>query len=531
MENHFLPFLQAASLGTRLAHRKYITVIVPNDKRAVTQGGFVNELRAQTDRAQRPDDRDPVSPLSAEVAGFVSRTRFDDLPAGTVHAAERSLLDAVGVSLAAAAVGDGCRAFAELVIAEGGRADSTVLGHGARVPAAAAALANGAFAHAVDFEDAYDPAPSHPNAQAIPAVLAIAERDGLSGAQVVTAVAVGCDLTCRLARAVGSSLARFGWYPPPILGGLGAAAACANLLELDARQVLDALSIALNQLAASGEVMNSPESVVRAVRDAFPAQAAVRAAELAQRGVRGYGRPLDGHKGFFATFARGEWEPAHLSDDLGVRFAGEEVSFKPWPSCRGTHAFIEAALAARTTLRPEEIESVVLTGAPIVEMLAVPPAVKQAPRNAIDAKFSVQFCVATALETGSVTLDSFGADALRHPGVADLARRIEVVIDEDRGTPAGLGGGRLRLVLRDGSTREHFVAEPAGGPGNPIADASLREKFAACAAMAPRPMEPSELARAAGNLLALATIPNVRPVLAALGGEPAAVTGDARQNS
>ncbi len=471
-----------------------------------------------------------MTTLSAEVAEFVSGTCFSDLPAATVHAAERSLLDAVGVSLAAAGIGDGCRAFAELVIGEGGRADSTVLGHGVRVPAAAAALANGAFAHAADFEDAYDPAPSHPNAQTIPAVLALAERDGLSGAQLVTAVAVGCDLTCRLARAVGSELARSGWYPPPIVGGLGAAAACANLLGLGGRGVLDALSIALSQLATSGEVINSSNSVMRAIRDAFPAQAAVRAAELALRGVRGYERPLEGDKGFFATFARGNYDPAQVSDDLGVRFAGEDVSFKPWPSCRGTHPFIEAALAVRATLRPAEIEAVLLTGTPIVEMLARPAAVRQMPGTAIDAKFSVQFCVATALETGSVTLQSFDAHALRHPGVLELARRIEVVIDAGDGALTGLGGGRLRITLRDGSTREHVVAEPAGGPGNPISDASLREKFAACATLAPRPMKPAELARAAGDLLALAAIQDVRPLLCVLGGERATVMSNARQN-
>jgi 2-methylcitrate dehydratase PrpD len=454
--------------------------------------------------------------LSAQLAEFARSTRFADLPEAAVHAAERSLLDAVGVSLAATTLGEGCEAFADLVIGEGGRADATVLGFGVRVPAAQAALANGAFAHALDFEDAYDAAPSHPNAQTIPAVLALAERGGLAGTELLTGIAVGCDITCRVAHSVGSSLARAGWYPPPIVGGIGATFACANLLGLDARQTLDAVSIALGQITASGEVMNSPHSVMRGVRDAFPAQAAVRAVDLARRGVRGYDRPLEGNRGFFAAYARGEFDPAALTTNLGVEFAGERVSFKPWPSCRGTHSFIEGCLALRSQVALDDVVAVELTGAPLNLMLAEPVAAKAAPTNAIDAKFSLPFTVATALVDGAVTLRSFDRDALRRRPVLDLARRVTFTADPALDAPSRMATGRTLLRLADSSVREHTVLTPLGSPDAQLADHWLVEKFVACAALAARPLDTERARACARQLLHMRDCQSVVAVMSSL---------------
>src|SRR5690606_9040855 len=159
------------------------------------------------------------------------------------------------------------RSVAALAIADGGTAESSVFGWSERIPAAAAAFANGAYAHALDFEDAIDGLPIHPNAQIVPAVLAVAEARDLSGADVVRALAVGCDLGVRIAAAAGSQIEARGWYPPPILGAIGAVGALANLVGLDARTTLDALSLALMQVTASGEAGLSPRSTIRGIRD------------------------------------------------------------------------------------------------------------------------------------------------------------------------------------------------------------------------------------------------------------------------
>ena len=292
--------------------------------------------------------------VSSALAHHVVSAQFEDLSPAAVEATRKSLLDALGVSLGASGLGEGCAVFAAQAIACGGKPESTILGFSTKVPAAMAAFANGSMAHALDFEDAFDGAPVHPNAAVVPAALAVAQAiGGVSGKELLLALAVGCDLVCRLGVALTANLDSYGWYPPPILSAFGAAAAAARLLRLTETQVLDAFSLVLCQATCSAELKYSPNSVIRAVRDAFPAQAGVVAAQLAQRGVSGFERPFEGNAGFFATFARGNYDPQLLLRGLGREFLGERISFKPWPSCRGTHAFIECALkiAAATASR------------------------------------------------------------------------------------------------------------------------------------------------------------------------------------
>ena len=180
-------------------------------------------------------------------------------------------------------------------------------------PPAAAALANGALSHALDYEDAFDAAPVHPNASLIPAVLALAQaRAPVSGRELIAAVAVGCDLACRMGLSLRQPLEQGGWYPPPILGAVGAVAGAARLLRLSPRQLLDAWSLLLLQNSCSGEIIHSPDSTIRAVREAFPAQAAVNCVLLAEAGIQGFSAPLEGTAGFFRLFAGGNYSVEEL---------------------------------------------------------------------------------------------------------------------------------------------------------------------------------------------------------------------------
>jgi len=452
--------------------------------------------------------RHAATRVSAVLADFIAELTPDAVPAAALQSAALSLLDGVGVALAASRLGEGCEDFAALAIEAGGRADATVIGHGARVPAQAAALANGSMSHALDFEDSIDGVAVHPHAQVLPAVLALAEQRDIGGARLLASIALGCDITVRLGRSTGDALADRGWYPPPILGGLGATAACAFLVGLNSRQVLDALSLALHQVTASGEIKHSPASIVRGVRDGFAAQAAVQSVQLAERGVRGFDRPLDGESGFFATFAGGEYDPRALLDGLGRRWAGVATSFKPWPSCRGTHAFVQAALEARTRTRVDEILEVTLEGAPVNEMLAVPLAAKQRPTSAIDAKFSLPFTVATALVRGGVTLESFSPASLQSVDVLRVAERIRYV-----GDPSGrfaMTAGRMSIRTSAGTSIVLEVEHPRGNPTDPIPVSELREKFVSCAAEAIIPFTRDRAESVADSILAVAAAPRLR---------------------
>lgn len=421
--------------------------------------------------------------LSGAVVETTAAIRFADLDPDVVRAAQLSLLDAVGVSLAATRSDEGATSFTELVLAEGGRADATVLGTGRRVPAASAAFANGALAHALDFEDSIDGIPVHPNAQSIPALLALAEQRDLSGRQLLAAIAVACDVAARLAAAAGSRIGERGWYPPPILGALGATVGAANLVGLSPARTLDALSLAISQTTASGEVKHSPRSVIRAVRDGFASHAAVRSVELAERGITGFDAPLEGQKGFFATYAGGEYDADAILDGLGETFWGTRVSFKPWPSCRGTHPFVEGAIDLRDHFALDDIDRVVLLGAPVNRMLAEPIESKRRPTEAINAKFSLPFTVASALIHGDITFESYTDRALRDPRVMALAERIDFVPDRTKDNDASMTHGEITVHLSDGRALHRDIRTPRGNPASPIGVAGLREKFSTCAAL------------------------------------------------
>jgi 2-methylcitrate dehydratase PrpD len=421
-----------------------------------------------------------TAPVSQAIAAHVAAARFENLTPAAVTAAKRSLLDAVGVMLAASGLGEDCDAFVEL--AEPG--PCAILGHGRGASVLTAALANGSLAHALDYEDALDGAPIHPNAAIVPAALAVAQHlGGVSGERLLTALAVGCDLTCRLGMALTTNPDDHGWYPPPILGAQGAAAAAAVLLGLDASQTVQAFALALGPSAMTAEFKRTPDSTLRAVRDAFATHAGVLGALLAARDVRAFDQPFEGQAGLFAQFSRSPFRAEVLLDGLGHRWWGEEVSFKPWPSCRGTHAAIEAALRLRADVNPSDVQAIRLTGGPVQRMLAEPRVEKQAPATAIDAKFSLPFTVGLALAHGAVTLDSF--ETLDDPSALAVARLVGFRVGDGL-TMADATGIVLEATIA-GEVRTYDVPVPLGHPSRPLDAAAMLAKFDDCARRARNP--------------------------------------------
>lgn len=434
--------------------------------------------------------------ISDAICAHVAGARFDGLSAATVKAAKRVLLDATGVMLGASGAAPEAAPFVELAAGQGA-GPCAILGTGRTASAPLAALANGALAHALDYEDAFDLAPGHPNASLVPALIALAQAEGgINGRCFLTALAVGGDLACRIGLAVGTALDPGGWYPPPIVAAFGAVAGAANLLGLGPGGVRDALSLMLCQTTMPGEIKHSARTELRAVREAFPAQAAVTSALLARSGVKGFEEPLEGRGGFFALFTRGDYDAAPLLGELGTRWWIEQLTFKPWPSCRGTHAAIDLALALRAEhgLSPDDIAEVHVGIDSLQRMLIEPLARKQAPATAIDAKFSIPFCVAVALVRGAVDLDSFGDDSLRDPVVMAMAARVQKSMTAptwQRG-----GGGALEIVLRDGRRLAGEVDNALGCPQRPLSDAVLSAKFLDCASRAAVPPSGERLADA-----------------------------------
>lgn len=423
--------------------------------------------------------------LSLALARHVVNLEYDDLPAAVVDTTRLCILDTIGVSLAACSLGEAATAFADLAQASAAGA-CTVIGHGIRRSADLAAFVNGSTAHALDYEDTHDGGLVHPTGTALYAALAAAEeRGGVNGAQLLTAVAAGADLTCRLALALADET-RHGWSIRPLLGAYGAAAAAGKIYGLTAEQMVQAFALAFCQATSSTGFMGYSRSHWREMRDAFAARAGVISAQLALRGIQCYDQPFEGAHGLYAQYAQEQCDQDRILRDLGRVFEGANVSFKPWPSCRGTHAFVEAALrlVGDDGVHVQDIARVEARVSPVFRVLTEPIAQKRRPATANDAKFSLPYTIAVALVRRRVDLSAYLPEALTDSAVLAMAEKVECVVDDTLEFADSLQGTlTVHLVGRQQLT--HTVRTPLGHPLRPIEPRQLEQKFLECASFAP----------------------------------------------
>jgi 2-methylcitrate dehydratase PrpD len=451
--------------------------------------------------------------ISATLARHVASAT---VPAEVRAITRRAAIDAIGVMTAASGLGEGCDAFAALARESGESGACTVLGFDFRTSPIMAAFANGAMAHALDFEDTHDATLVHPHAAVVPAALAAAEfAGGVSGREFLDAVAIGADLSCRLALGLTESVEKRGFYFIPMLSAYGAAAAVARVLKLSEAEIVQSLALASCQAVFSDALVSYPASHLRAVRDGFSARAGVTAALLARRGLQAFDRPIEGPGGLYANFARGRFDAARMLNGLGQDYEGAKVSFKPWPSCRGTHAFVEGALSMvrEQAIDADRIERIDITVSPFFAVLCDPPAQKRRPKTAIDAKFSVPFTVAVALGQGDVTLRDFSAERLSDPRLHALADKVHHMV-EPSWTLEQSTRGALTLSLADGRSVTSEVIDPLGHPLNPMDESALRRKVEDCLAVAREPMNGTAVRQLVGRLEELEQVTDMRQVFA-----------------
>lgn len=428
------------------------------------------------------------------LAGFAANLRFEDLPAPLVQVLKRVVLDVVGTTLAGSTLGSGCREFAAVVLEAGGRPEATVLAHGDRIPATAAALVNGALSHALNFDDVF-PGGGHLGVVTLPAAFALAERTGgVDGREFLTAVAAGAEVVARLQMAVrsaddGTSEAKP--QPTQFLGAFAAAVTCARLLRLDQQGVLSAMGHALMQASGNRQVV-AQGAPAKAVYAAFPNQAGVFGALLAQRGLSAECSVLEGVAGLFPTSYANRYVASYLSEGLAERFEMTAVGLKPWPTTGRAHPYIEAGLdIARTPgFDAAAIREVVIAGAPFIRTFCEPIDVRRQPSSPVEAEDSLFYSTAKALCNGAVVLADFQPAGLAQPEVRALGPRMRYEIDPALGTV-----GLLRVAMADGSTHERRVTEPLGSPNNPLNDDQLLAKFHDCAAHSLTPIPRDRLDR------------------------------------
>src|SRR5271169_4872148 len=434
------------------------------------------------------EDRNPWEKTMTDdaawpLARYVCHTGYADLPASAVESARRDILDTFGCMLG----GSGSPGIDQLfaVIARwGGREESRVLLRGTRLPAPQAALLNASMGHALDFDDTLDTGGSiHPGVSVLAAGLAIADRLGdVSGRDLLLAVALGLDVSCRIAFA--STVDR-GWHRTATIGVFGATAAAGKLLGLTAEQMLNAFGIAYSNAAGNRQCILDG-ALTKRLQAGQAASAGVFSAVLAQTGFTGARNIFNGRFGFLELYQPNGRDALLLLRDLGTVFCGEALSYKPYPCGRPLHAAIDAALAARARLeieRPDDIEGVTIEADPTGhgDQFGSGPT-KRRPTQVVEAQFAQPFLVATALVHGKVGIAE--VDGLGDASVLALSDRITGVSREGRPRRS------LSITIRhsDGRSVTVEATDPIGSPQKPLSDGQFEAKFRDCARNAARPL-------------------------------------------
>lgn len=410
--------------------------------------------------------------IAERLAAWATARRSEPLPEIATAGATRAVADWFAAAVPGASMPPAA-CLVEALVSEHEEGPSQLVGTRRAVTPLLAALVNGTAAHAAELDDIYREGIYHPGAPTIAAALAAGEAAGSTGVQLLGAVAIGYEIGDRIARAVNPAHYRY-WHTTGTVGCLGAAAAVAEVLQLDTERFTHALAVSTTMAAGLQQSFRS-DSMAKPLHAGHAAQAGVIAAYAARAGFTGATDILEGSAGFGAAMSEGvDWEAAVA--DLGEPRLVASATVKPHSCCGHTFAAIDAALELREAsgIALSEIEAIE------VETYATALAVagNPSPATAFEAKFSLPYCIAAALKLGSVRLRAFEVDALTDPGIRRLAdvTSLRVAGDLDAEFP-GRRGARVRLVGRGGTQARAERRTRKGDPDDPLSEAELRSKL------------------------------------------------------
>ncbi len=430
----------------------------------------------------RPEMGAQGTDLIQALARNVIETSYDRLPGEAVRWAKLGFLDTVGV-LVAGSKSAGCQAVIELVRDQGGKAESTILIHGGKVPVQNAAMVNSIMARALDF-DYVALKGMHLGASSIPTALAVSEkRGGVSGKEFLAAVVAGEDLAMRIHMATNYA----GFDPTGVAMVFGTAAITAKLLGLTESEMLDALGIAFNRSGGSFQSNIDGSLAVRVIQG-FVSRNGIESALFAQKGITGVSQVLQGTWGFFPLFSRAEPDLESVVAGLGRDYRVDNIWFKQFPSCGATLSATDAVLelVQEHEIEPEQVREVTVKmyGRGSFNLVGKPFKIRRYPE--VDAQFSVQYTVANAIVRRGSRIEDFFAGSVKDSRVIDLAGKVQVTVDREVKEMGGMHGSVIiEMLLKDGNRYRKFKKYPKGFPDNPLSEEELRQKFADCMASAP----------------------------------------------
>ncbi len=413
--------------------------------------------------------------LAGDLATRIAELDPGDLPDEAVHWAKVAFLDTVGVGMAGA--NEDCVTMVEKAIAVGaGGGPCQLFGKTGRRGPLDAALINGTACHAHDFDDCNDTLGGHPTAPILPALFALAEETGAAGSDILLAYVAGFETETAIARGVHFHHYEKGWHPTATLGTFGAAAACARLMGLSVAEIETALALCVSFAAgvkANFGTMTKPLHVGQTSR------AGLLAARLAREGFTANGDAFEHSQGFFEVFnGAGNFDPSKVLEGWAepLNIVSPGVAIKQYPCCGSTHPAIDAMLALVRDhgLTPDGVARIEST----IQARRLKHTDRPNPRTALEAKFSIQYCLARALRDGRITLDQFEGDAHLDSEVRQIMDRVEVGAHRD----TNHFSADVSVTTTDGRTLGKHVEQAFGrGLRNPLPGDLLKAKFESCA--------------------------------------------------
>ncbi|WP_323010555.1 MmgE/PrpD family protein [Paracoccus sp. (in: a-proteobacteria)] len=414
-----------------------------------------------------------MSGLTSLIAERSCANQLDHVPEAAQIWAKRAIIDTIGCGLAGAS-----EPVVQLLSASlsDGAGEALVFGSSHRRSIFDAAQINGAAAHALDFDDCHLIFDGHPTVPIVPALFALADRTGASGADLLNAYITGVEAEVRIAQISSPAHLDHGWHPTASLGVLGAAIACGRLLNLTVPQMQCAIGIAASTasgLRASSGTMTKPLHAGMANRNGL------QAAWLASLGFTANPTTLEHKMGYFTAFNGGQPENgAAAFDDWGQHYTilDPGIAIKQYPCCAFTHCSIDAACAVRAQggFTPDEIAKIRIR----IHPRRRPNVDRPIPKSGLDGKFSTQYLIARALLAGTVVFDDFDDAAVQDPQVLALTRKVEMSTHDE----ADLSLGQIEVELTDGRILTAGASVAMGrGPENPMSLAQVEAKFATCA--------------------------------------------------
>lgn len=418
--------------------------------------------------------------LSELLADFIIGYHIDCKTTAEVSAAKRFFGDCYGCMVAGAHEPSSKIALDYARQERAGGNCTVAIAPGLYTDSGTAAFVCATASHAHDYDDVSISMTGHPSVVVMPAVLSVGEETGAGGSHVLEAYMLGVDVAAALGRAFNPEHYARGWHNTATLGVFGAAAASGKLLGLGKVQLINMLGIAASM--SSGLKANFG-TLTKPVHAGFAAAKGIWSAKLAQLG-------LDANPDIFEAgggFGKVTTGSFHISESESFLLSGTSeflspgLAMKPYPSCKATHNGISAVLDLREEykLSPDEVLEIQVYCQPIaMDLLRYPQA-----EDTLQGKFSMNYCLASALVFGEVTLQQFENGGIIDPRIKKAMKMIHMSVDES------IGGGKyhngtwetsVTIVLKDGRRLTKTVKYAPGDAENPLSYSAAKDKLLQC---------------------------------------------------